>query len=385
MRILFLIMVFVLSTTSCKSQKRIKKDIPESYKKEYIKHKVPSDLVKKAVDVTKYLPKNYVKDGTVDYTKYIQKALDENKIVRFSKMSYLTTGISINSNSKIIFEEGALLKMKTNDLERYAIISLVGIENVELYNPRVDGDLERRKSFKGEWGFGIDIRGSRNIKIFSPYVTNCFGDGIVISKSKKGTQNKQLVNTSNIHIENAFINYSGRNGISIISVDGLTLESPIIINTFTKLPQSAIDIEPDTSSDILNNILINSPFTYNNTDGILIHLKNFVGKNTKTSNITINNHTDLESSFPLNISDLKEDKSLKQLSGNIIVNNPVWIGNRNSFVRGKSFGLSQKIEINNPVIKDLKLNNWKGKDVKKMNTKQKILLQVKDETNFIVK
>lgn len=384
MRILFLIMFYILSICTCSSQQKVKKDIPEKYNKNYIKYIVPENLEKKAVDVTKYFPENFVKDGTVDYTEFIQRALDQNIIVKFSKMNYLTTGISINSNSKIFFEEGAVLTMKTNDLERYAIISLVGVENVELFNPCVDGDLERRNSFKGEWGFGIDIRGSRNINLYSPYISNCFGDGIVISKSLKGVSNKQLLNSSNIYIKNAYINHSGRNGISIIGVDGLIIEDPIIFNTFTKRPTSAIDIEPDGKVGVLNNIVINKPFTFNNVDGIMISLRKMLNEGKSIFNLVVNNHIDVESYFPINIPDLVDNKKFTSIQGEIIFNDPIWINNDHSMVRGFSYNLSPKIIINKPEIIGLKLKRWKGESLKNLSKESKLEISVKDKDNFTI-
>src|SRR5690606_19325967 len=45
---------------------------------------VSSFLAKhKFIKIENFLPKNYVKDGTVDYTNYLQKVLNENKNVVF--------------------------------------------------------------------------------------------------------------------------------------------------------------------------------------------------------------------------------------------------------------------------------------------------------------
>src|SRR5690606_803785 len=277
-KIVYVIFSLLLIYNNCVSQKKNYKSIPASYKKEYVKTTVPTDVLERSVNVNKYLPNKFVKDGNTDYTRFLQKALNENEVVLIPKGVFYTTGLKMRSNSTLNFENGAELRMIPNNRERYEILSITGVENITLYNPKLKGDLRERKELKGEWGFGIDIRGSKNVKGYSPYVTDCLGDGIVISRASKGVNdtNLKLFDTSTILIENAFIDYMGRNGISIIGVDGLKILSPIIINVFKRSPMSAIDIEPDNSSYELNNILIESPFTFNNTDGIMVNLRNFI-------------------------------------------------------------------------------------------------------------
>src|SRR5690606_35634534 len=177
-RIALLFIVFFTTTIfqDCKGQNREYKSIPSQYKKNYTRTYVPESLRKKAINIEKYLPSDY-KNNT-DYTKNIQQALNENNVVIFSKGIFYITGLTIQSNSTLIFEEGSELRMIPNDKQRYQILSITGVKNITIYNPKLTGDLKSRKSFKGEWGYGIDIRGSQNIKIYSPYISETFGDGI---------------------------------------------------------------------------------------------------------------------------------------------------------------------------------------------------------------
>lgn len=369
------------------SQERSYKDVPSKYKKEYVKTPVPKEILDRAVNAADYLPKQYVKDGSVDYTAFFQKALDDNKVVLMPNGVFSTTGLKVRSNSTLVFDEGSELHIVPSSRERYEIIAITAAENVVIYNPKLKGDLRDRKSLKGEWGFGIDIRGSKNVKIYSPFIRDCLGDGIVVSKSYNGIKDKsvKLLNTGDILIDNAYIDYMGRNGIAIVGVDGLQILSPIITNVFLRSPKSAIDIEPDNPSYEINNILIESPFTFNNVDGIMINLRNFVSAKSKAANIVVNNHIDVESTYPINFPDLRANKAHKAISGKVVINNPVWINPKSSMVRGKTYSLSNKIEVNNPKLIGMKLKSWKGKNLEGLTPNEKLIIHIKDNENFTIK
>src|SRR5699024_7058717 len=140
-----------------------------------------------------------------------------------------------------IFAKGAELRMIPSERERYQILAVWGANQVSIYNAHLTGDLKRRSSKEGEWGFGIDIRGSKNVNIYSPYIKNVLGDGIIISSSTKGMKSREpdkIYSASNILIQDAFIDFSGRNGISIIDGEHIDICSAIIINTINKHPRS---------------------------------------------------------------------------------------------------------------------------------------------------
>src|SRR3546814_5224551 len=93
--------------------------------------------------------------------------------------------------------------------------------------------------------------------IYNPKISFCWGDGIYIAK-------KGVNNARNIVIEDAHCDRNRRNGISIISVDGLKLIRPRISNSDGTRPMAGIDIEPNTVEDNINDISIVNPITINN-------------------------------------------------------------------------------------------------------------------------
>jgi len=369
---------------SCHSQGISYKKLPDKYGKYFKREQIPKELLNHSISIIKYLPKEVTEE--MDLTPFIQKAINENNVVIIPKGTYRVTGLKLKSNFSLLFEEGAELELIANNKERYEILSLAGIKNVKIYNPVLIGDIRKRNSLKGEWGFGIDIRGSREIDIYSPFIKDCLGDGIIISKSSKGLPNNiQLLEPHNIFISNAFIDYSGRNGISIIAGQNIKISSPIILNTFQKSPKSAIDIEPDHANHILNHILIDSLFSFNNVDGIMINLRRYVDEKNKETNIVINNHTDIGAVYPLNFPGLHQNKKHKKIRGEIVINNPHWIDNEHPMVRNNSNGLAPRIRINNPKMEGLKLKRWKNKDVESLDFLKKFELHIKDKSDIILK
>lgn len=275
-------------------------------------------LKQQAFDLTKALPAKYVIDASRDYTFYIQKALNEHPVVLFPNFPLLISddGLQVGSNSTWIFQsESKLIKSPTSK-DTYGIIGINNKKNVKFFFPIIVGDRKIHKSNAGEWGMGIFIRGSENINIFNPIISNCWGDGIYIGKGIKHSED--------IKIFRQLLDNNRRNGISIVSAKNVLIQSPVISNTNGTLPASGIDIEPNNNNDIIYNITINSPLTFNSDKfGILIYLDLLRGLNEKKVDITINNPIDIKSIEGIKISEPTLGyKSKSKVVGSINVNNP---------------------------------------------------------------
>lgn len=272
----------------------------------------------KLIDLTTYLPNNHVTDGSEDYTLYIQKGLSENNEVIFPSFPILINdnGLDLRNNSKVIFPENSKLLLNTSNKRSYEILRIHNKKNIAIYSPNILGDKYHHDGDTGEWGMGISIRGSKNISVFNPYISECWGDGIYVGFSKKHSQN--------VRIEGGVIDNNRRNGISVISVDSLVIQNVLISNSNGTDPQTGIDIEPNSSSDEINNIIINDLITFNNYhNGVLIHLDKLPGKVRKDVNIKINGFMDILSGRAVRVSgtyrgDKKESKPLR---GKIIFEN----------------------------------------------------------------
>lgn len=217
-------------------------------------------------------------DGVTDNTSYYNSMLNyaslNNISLYFPKGEYLINPLEVDtipSNTHIHFDYGAVIKIINTNYTHYQILNIRDVENVSITgSPTIIGDRDVNQSITGEWGHGISIRGSKNVYIEQPTVRNCWGDGIYIG----GT-------TSNIYSENVKIvrpvcDNNRRQGLSIVSVKGLRVISPIFKNTRGTAPETGIDIEPNNNNEYLQDIVIDSPrFENNKFAGLHVYLNHY--------------------------------------------------------------------------------------------------------------
>ena len=304
-------------------------------------------------DLTEALPKGYKKDGSVDYTNYIQTALNKYHNVLMPNFTISTTGLLAVSNSHIKFQPNSKLKLIPTDRERYQVLAIHGVENVTVTNANIEGDLKKHKGTKGEWGFGIDIRNSKNITINNAKVSNCWGDGIVIAYGSKGFLGKKTYETANIIISDFNISYCRRNGITVGGVNNLTINNGVISNIKGTPPQAGIMIEPDNGDYTLSNIKISNLKLSNSTSGLAVNLGSYVSAQRhnqfglKLSNVVASdNYYGFYFSIPTKKSDLKK------LTGNVYLENLKSKNNKFAFENKDKNNLMTKITINKIIVND---------------------------------
>ncbi|MGR3854262.1 hypothetical protein [Chryseobacterium indologenes] len=324
------------------------------------------------------LPKGYVKDGTVDYTDYIQKAIDGNSKVMMPDFPLMTSGIFAQSNSQIYFQKNSSLILKPTANVRYQIISLHGVENVKIYNPRLIGDRDKHLDSKGEWGFGIDIRGSRNIDIFNANIFDCWGDGIVLVKTMRniraGITKENLFATENINIIGGVINNVRRNGITIAGGKNIMIKNLLIANINGTNPMAGIDIEPDDSNNILENITIDNVKINNANVGIDLHLGQYGNKNiAKSVTVSCTNVSVENANSGIYIAGYKAKPNIKEMTGYFKVDNFVTNNVTKPFEKRDQFGLYPMIQM----------NNYRFNTKSKINSSTELLLKnVKDNSKL---
>ncbi|TDS65018.1 parallel beta helix pectate lyase-like protein [Myroides indicus] len=380
-KIFFCLIFIVFSFISCKGQNsynELAKQINSTIPQEYFQKR--DELIAKGNELSTYLPFEHSKKGNVDYTKELQQGIDKGGVLVLPDYPLLVNekGIQLKSNTKLVFREHSKLIMKPNAETHYTVLDLTDVENVDVYFANIEGDREEHLISKGEWGMGIRIQGSKNVNIYAPTITNCWGDGIYIRGNGKIQSKKISVNHFNIH-------RARRNGITIVSVDDLFLNNGLISDTNGTAPQSGIDIEPNRPTDILKNIIIKDITTYNSKgDGIMIHLAKLLLKQKEKLdpkvNITIENHKDIESLYAVRISGRSKDDSNSKyenslkIDGEIVFKNSQWIWNKDDLPvrfspkkdRVLEYGFNPKVKFENITILE---NNWK------INSKQKYFVE----------
>lgn len=383
------ILIVLLNMLSCQAQEpynelanQIDKSIPQEY------YQKRDELIKKGKELSLYLPKNHSQEGKIDYTQELQKAIDKGGILIFPDYPLLVNynGLKLRSNSKLVFRDNSKLIMKPNAETHYAVLDITKVENVDVYFANIEGDREKHLSKEGEWGMGIRVQGGRNVNIYAPTISNCWGDGIYVRGSGK-------IDSKDVSIHHFKILRARRNGISVISANNLLISKGLISDTYGTAPQSGIDIEPNRPTDTLKNIVIKDLTTHNSKgDGVMILLSNLTLKNEKIKynpkvNIMIENHTDIGSESAVRISgravDTKGgmyDKSLK-IKGQIIFKNPVWVWDKEESPVRFSPKKDRILEYGfNPVVKFENINildRNREQSIKQDNLRVKIINEIK--------
>ncbi|MBC7746059.1 MAG: right-handed parallel beta-helix repeat-containing protein, partial [Flavobacterium sp.] len=266
---------------------------------------------------------NPVKDASIDYTGYIQEAIFKYDNLVFPSFPLLINdkGLKIGSNKTLTFLKGSELRLKASSKKSYAILDLKGVSNIEIYNPVIIGDRYKHLGDEGEWGMGISIKGSKNVKIFGAKIKDCWGDGIYIG------QVDDRITCQNIYIKDAYLSKNRRDGISIISVDGLILDNVYAGYSDGTKPMTGINFEPNNAYCELKNIKVLNPRTENNGErGIQVVNRTMLEENDKNTDIVIVNHSDIGS--PKNAFKLAcnpTDDVRGKMYGFVSIINPNWV------------------------------------------------------------
>jgi len=346
---LYIVLSIWINVASCQGQNFSYRDVPVDYlparNQQYIDE--VKQLKQSAVDLTKFLPSNHVTDGSVDYTSDLQKGINTNKIVIMPNFPVMVSGIHVNNGTTVIFQERSLLKMEPSKKIGYEVIAISHVHNVNLYFPKIKGDRAEHIGTKGEWGFGIGVISSKNIRILQPEISDCWGDGIYIN-NMGSDRNNALPDSNDIFVDGARIDNNRRNGISIIDGNSIIIKNSIVSNTNGTLPMSGIDVEPNDGYSQLKNIVLDSVITFNNSKyGILISLAFFTDIDKKDISLTIKNCSDDGSNNGMGfVFDWLNKKDFVNAKGNINVVNPFWKNSRSSNLK-----LPVYSSTNNVIIK----------------------------------
>lgn len=285
-------------------------------------------LSNNAAYAVNYLPKSYSKRGTIDYTKYLQKAIDENEFIVLPDfpISINRAGLSIGSSKTIVFQKNSqIIYEGPANGKIWDIIKIYNVQDVNIINANIVGSRYSKEKQSGEWSAGISVLNSRNVIIRNPKISDTLGDGIFIGSEDGGV-------SENVQVTGGWINNVRRNGISITSGRNVFLNNILISNTNGTAPEAGIDIEPSIEPEFIENVNLTNIYTFNNkVSGIAVNMNALSTEKTKDVkfiSITISNHTDVGSAYAFGTS-LNENKKLFDAKGVINITNPKWEKSRN--------------------------------------------------------
>ncbi len=326
--IFVLCLIFSVFQSCFKSQSNHQyQTVPTSLVSKY--WKVSSQKVKGYYDLTKALPKNYSVKGNVDYTQYLQKAIDGYDKVMMPNFPVLINknGLKLKSNQTVYFPKNAWLIFQGPGMKKLDdVLKIYNVENVVLINPQIEGSKFARIPQEGQWSAGICILNSKNIKITNLRIKNTFGDGLFIGSEDGGF-------SENIQVKGGWIDSARRNGLSITSGKNVWVEQLFISNTFGHDPEAGVDVEPSWYKDVIENVNLKNIYTYNNKQaGIAVNM-NALNVNTdsaaKSIGLTIDGHIDQGSNHAFLTSLNQGDQKNKfDAKGTIKVENTQWLNNR---------------------------------------------------------
>lgn len=248
-------------------------------------------------------------DDTASFNKAIAELNDDNNTLYIPDGTYLidtTVGVHLKSNMNFIMSENAVLKAIPNAKSIYNVLYVREVENITISGGTIIGDKEEHEGTSGEWGMGVGIYDSRDIRIENVTVKKCFGDGIYLGTNH---DTNPAAGCKNIVISGCKLDGNRRNDLSIVGADDVILHGCEFTGAGGTAPEYGIDIETNCNANPCERILIsNSVIAGNANRGIGIEtaaediridgcsiegdILNLAGKNVQIAHTTIRGEID---------------------------------------------------------------------------------------------
>jgi hypothetical protein len=186
-------------------------------------------------------------------------------------------GVKVKSNVNLLLATNASLKAITNSNNAYQIVWFNSVSNASLTGGKVIGDRHTHTGTTGETGYGVRIQSSANISVSNVNISDCWGDGVIVGGFTTPYYSQ------NITLTNITSDGNRRQGVSVISVKGLTISGGTYTNTSGTAPQAGIDFEPNEPRNVIQDVLVENVSFINNTgwgiDWWFYHLVGGTGEN----------------------------------------------------------------------------------------------------------
>ncbi|WP_158301851.1 right-handed parallel beta-helix repeat-containing protein [Paenibacillus mesophilus] len=198
-------------------------------------------------------------DGVTADTAALQAALQaaQGKTLYIPKQRgpyYLSGQLFVPGNTTIEFEPGTIVQA-VDTLSRVApyerLLRLKMVENVHIRGNGATLRMNKAAYTSGEQAHCIDVSGSRNVVIENLNCNDSGGDGFYVGAYDVVSG---FASCKNIVLRNCSADNNRRQGLSVISVDGLLVENCRFTNTKGTAPEAGVDLEPNGQSQPLRNI-----------------------------------------------------------------------------------------------------------------------------------
>ena len=230
-----------------------------------------------------------------DATDIVQKALDSGVsrvVLDRAGSPYIVRPLFVRSNTEVVFEEGVEVLAKRGEFhDKFdALFTIARSTNIVLRGLGAGAtlkmwikDYQSPAYSRGEWRHVVNLLSAENVTVENLTLADSGGDGVYVGAKPAN------VPCRNITIRGCVCDNNNRQGISVISVDGLLIERTTMKNTRGTNPKAGIDFEPNAACQLLKNIVMRDCLSENNAGGgYYMYAGNFDAR-TEPISITLEN------------------------------------------------------------------------------------------------
>ena len=234
-----------------------------------------------------------------DSTRFLQAALDsgaERVVVDRQKAPWISKPLFARSNTDIVFEDGAeILAKKGEFMGKYdSLLSCIAVSNIVVRGQGKGGVLRMHRDDytkppyqRAEWRHALQLLTSSGITVENMSMCESGGDGVYVGN----TYGKNGGPCRSVTLRDCVMDKNLRQGVSVISVDGLLMERCVMSNTGGALPMAGIDFEPNKKDEVVRSAVLRDCKTVNNRgSGYELAFMSFISNSTPIS-ITLENCT----------------------------------------------------------------------------------------------
>lgn len=205
----------------------------------------------------------------LDSTEFLQAALDSEHstiIIDHVPGGWSTRPLFLRRSDVTIIVEPDVMVRAINGAYVGAndcVLTLADVENVTISGYGAKIAMAKPEYKTGEWRMALKILGCSNVRVEGLTLRDSGGDGVYVGRG--GTPCRDIT------LRDLVVDNNRRQGMSVITVEGLVIEGCSFLNTNGTAPQSGIDFEPNAPDDKLTDIVLRDCwFAGNMTSGVLL-------------------------------------------------------------------------------------------------------------------
>ena len=225
-----------------------------------------------------------------DSTEFLQSAITSGVrrlVLDRMPSPWVTRPLVGISNQEIVIAEGAEIQALRGGYSGVGdcLFTLENAENVKIsgYGAIVRmwaEDYLKPPYSVSEWRHAFSFKSCSHVVLEGCTILGAGGDGVYVGAGQSSSQPY----CKDVTIRNVVADGGVRQGISVISVDGMLVENVSCINTKGRPPESGIDFEPNRPEQRLAGIKVRKcTFSGNAGDGISMALQHFKSRTTPIS------------------------------------------------------------------------------------------------------